>query len=100
MARKRKRVKVTLRPLGRERAVGQAFQGDSEIEVDFRVKPKYFLQINCHEVAHLFFCDESEHKINEFGKHLSDVLWRVGFRRIYDENKLMSPRPKTKKKSK
>ena len=97
--RKKKRIKVSLLPLGRQRVVGLAFQGLNEIEVDFRVKPKFFLQILAHECAHLHFSEICESRIDEFGRRVAEVIWAANFRRIYDENKLMSPRPKRKKKS-
>lgn len=98
MARKRKKIKVFIEPLGRQKAYGLAQEDDRVIFVDDRVKPKFFCQLICHEVGHCFF-SASETKINDFGKALAEALFDNGFRRIYDENKLMNPRKfKAKKK--
>lgn len=98
MARKRKKIKVFVEPLGRQKAYGLALQNHDIVFVDDRTKPKFFCQLICHEIGHIFFENESEHRINEFGKALAQALFDNGFRRVYDENKLMKPRKLKAKK--
>lgn len=89
MARKRRKVKIILRKLKVEKAWGQAWYFDNLIELEERCRPKFFLDSCLHETLHLLLPDASEGKISNIAKVLTDVAWRLGYRRIYPEYKKM-----------
>ena len=98
MAKKRK-IKVVIRKLGREKAFGLSCSSEHRIELDPRVRPKFFLDSIFHELLHEIFNEElSESKVIKIAKIFTDVTWALGFRRIYDENKSMEPRKINRKK--
>lgn len=99
MARKRKKIKIILRPLGKERAWGLSFNGESRVDLDERCRPKFFLNSCVHEFLHQLDFSLNEATVNRYAKFITDNLWALNFRRIYDENKPMKPKPKLKKKS-
>lgn len=98
MARKRK-IRVKLRKLGREKAVGLAYQNCDFIELDERVRPKMLMVNALHEINHLTHVDDSEYTVEKNAQIMANVLWDVlGFRRVYSENKPMKPKSKRKQK--
>ena len=101
MARKRKnKIKVRIRKLGNEKAWGLCWPGNL-IELDDRCRPKFFLDSIIHEATHKIDPNLSENKVKEYAKIISDLIWQLGFRRIYAENKPMKPYiRKSKKKNK
>lgn len=88
MAKKRK-IKVVIKKLGRDKAVGLAYFGLDLIEVDERQTPREFLGSIGHELLHLHFSDASESKVLAFEKDLKRLLWDAGYRRIYPNRKKM-----------
>lgn len=84
MAR-RPKVKVVWRPLGKERAWGQAETDASRpvIEIDPRLSAKRELETLCHEAIHVAFPDMPEKAVDRAGKVVSDVLWSQNFRRVH-----------------
>ena len=99
MARKRKKIKVVLRPLGQERAWGLAYSSDFTIHLDERVKPRTLLVNAIHEANHCLYESLSETKVEENAQILASLLWKLGFRLVYNENKLIKPMIKRKKKN-
>ena len=84
MARKRPKVKVIWRPLGKERAWGQAETDPARpvIEIDPRLSPKRELETLTHETLHVAFPEMSEKEVDRAGKVISAVLWQENFRRV------------------
>lgn len=88
MAKKRK-IKVVIKKLGRDKAVGLAYFGLDLIEVDERQTPREFLGSLGHELGHLHWPSASEAKILAFERDLKRILWMAGYRRIYPDRKKM-----------
>jgi hypothetical protein len=85
MARKKPRkVKVIWRPLGKERAWGQATTDPAHpvIEIDPRLSPQRELETLTHESLHLAFPEMSEKEVDRAGKVVSSVLWQENYRRV------------------
>ena len=59
---------------------GKAFIDDWRIEIDPELEPKTLLDISIHEALHLLFPYTAEQDIDEAGKTIADLLWRLGFR--------------------
>lgn len=98
MARKRKKIKIVLRPLGKEKAWGLSFNGENRIDLDERCRPKFFMILGLHEGLHQLENSWTESKVDKSATILANILWSLGFRRVYDENKPMKPKLKSKKK--
>jgi len=75
--------RVRERKLGRENALGLAWQGTGLIELDPRLSPKKRLEVLLHEGLHHIFQNKSEAEINEAGELLAGLLWRQNYRRVY-----------------
>jgi len=84
MPRKKPKVKVIWRPLGKERAWGQASTDPAHpvIEIDPRLSPKRELETLAHESLHLAFPEMSEKEVDRAGKVVSSVLWQENYRRV------------------
>jgi len=82
--KKAKKVKVIWRPLGKERAWGQATTDPAHpvIEIDPRLSPRRELETLTHESLHLAFPEMSEKEVDRAGKVISTVLWQENYRRI------------------
>lgn len=89
MPRTRREIKIEVKNLGREKAWGQCWQGEKLVEIDERCRPLFFLQILAHEICHELWPHASETKITKAGKVLGTAIWKMGYRRIYAENKKM-----------
>lgn len=76
-----KKIKIVIRKLGRERALGQAFESDNLIEIDPRQSEKEFLSTVIHETLHILFPNLSEKMIIKNEKSMCDVIWKLGYRR-------------------
>lgn len=81
---KRNKIKIVIRKLGKERACGQAYQGENLIELDPRQDSKEFLGTAIHEVIHILYPDLTEADVIHAEQVMADVLWRLNFRRIQD----------------
>jgi hypothetical protein len=79
-----KKIKIKIRKLGREKAWGQAWQGESLIEIDPRQKSKGFMETAIHEALHILFPKLSEKQIITKSRAITDVLWRLNIRRIME----------------
>jgi hypothetical protein len=84
MPRKKPKVKVIWRPLGKERAWGQATTDPAHpvIEIDPRLSPQRELETLTHESLHLAFPEMSEKEVDRAGKVVSAVLWQENYRRV------------------
>jgi hypothetical protein len=84
MPRKKAKVKVIWRPLGKERAWGQATTDPAHpvIEIDPRLSPQRELETLTHESLHLAFPEMSEKEVDRAGKVVSAVLWQENYRRV------------------
>ena len=80
MGRRRKKIKVVLKPLSQ--AWGYAYDTDREIELDERMDDSTMLSTAAHEVLHIVFPFLTENAVDEAGIEIGDVLFRLGFRRI------------------
>lgn len=59
---------------------GMAYPDEWRIELDPELDDKTLMDIAAHEVAHVVLPDLSEEAVDRLGKHVADVLWRLGFR--------------------
>lgn len=84
MPKRRPKVKVIWRPLGKERAWGQAYKDTARpvIEIDPRLSARRELEVLCHESIHVAFPDMPEKDVDRAGKVISDVLWQENYRRV------------------
>jgi hypothetical protein len=82
MSRRKPKVKVIWRKLGKEKAWGQATIGEGLIEIDPRLGAKRQLEVLCHEQVHLTFPEISEAQVDRVGKDLAALLWSENYRRI------------------
>ena len=76
-----KSIKVIERKMGREKAVGMAFEHD-EIHIDPRQTAKEECDTYIHEVIHLIFPNWKERKVAATARKISSFLWKQGFRRV------------------
>ncbi len=60
---------------------GLAFPDQWRIELDPQLDEKTLIDIAVHETAHVVIPDLDESAVDRLGKHVADVLWRLGFRR-------------------
>lgn len=60
---------------------GLAFPQEWRIELDPFMDEKTLLDIAIHETTHVVAPDLSEEATDRIGRHVADVLWRLGFRR-------------------
>lgn len=75
-------ITVEERKLMRERALGQAWQGENLIEIDPRQPPKEYLDTLIHESLHIIFPELSERKVNTAARKLSALLWKEKYRKV------------------
>lgn len=59
---------------------GKAFPQQRRIEIDPSLDDKTRLDIGIHEALHVIFPIIDEEEINNAGKTLADLLWRMGYR--------------------
>ena len=76
-----KKVEIIERKLGREKALGQAW--DDLVEIDPRQCSKEYLATAIHELLHIAQPELSESKIIRVSRLISSKLWKLGFRRIH-----------------
>lgn len=81
--RKKKKIKVVERKLGKEKVWGFAYFDDNLIEIDERLRGKRQLRTYIHELCHLSFGEKMpEYKILEAEKIIGNTLWELGYRKI------------------
>lgn len=59
---------------------GLAFPDEFRIELDPALEPRTEIDIALHEGLHCLFPYLPEDQVNEAGKVLADLLWRLGYR--------------------
>ena len=60
---------------------GAAYPDEYRIVIDPSLEPKTEMDIALHEGLHVLFPYLPEPAVDEAGKTLADLLWRLGFRR-------------------
>jgi hypothetical protein len=83
MPKRRRKIQVVERKLGRDRALGLAWHGEDLIEIDPRQTPREYLDTLAHEAAHLALPELSEAQVLKLGKVIAKVLWAAGYRRTW-----------------
>ena len=83
----RKKIKVTLRKLGRVRVDGSqvdglAFRDEGRVEIDSRLKGRHQFEIFAHEALHIICPDMAEPEVVRVSKQLTRFLWEQGFRKV------------------
>lgn len=85
MGRRKVKVKVVERNLGREKNHGQVWSWDDTnplIEIDHRLKGKDRLTILTHEAIHIAFPTLGETAVIKKAKLIASVLWADNYRRV------------------
>jgi hypothetical protein len=77
----KKKVKLVERKLGREQAAGQIIFDEKLIEIDPRQIEKEYLGTCIHEAIHFTWPQFTE-EVLRAEKKMSDILWRLGYRRV------------------
>jgi hypothetical protein len=86
--RKKKRINVSYKKLGKTQAWGWAYHEDGRIEMDERVKGKKHAEILTHEILHVLFPNLSEKEVEAKAIVFVNTLWHEGYRRIDNENSI------------
>ena len=60
---------------------GKAYPNEYKIEIDPGLEPKTEMDIAIHEGLHVLFPYLPEDAIDNAGKTLADLLWRLGYRK-------------------
>lgn len=60
---------------------------DRIIKIVAKLDPKQELEIILHELNHAFVWNHDESFVNQIGKDLSEVLWKLGYRRLTKEQR-------------
>ena len=76
-----KRIKLVLRKLGRESAVGLSY-GNGLIEIDPRQTPQDLMDTIIHECLHECFDSMSEEDVENAATTIMRVLWRQNYRKV------------------
>lgn len=80
--KKRKRIKVVYRKLGRDRVWGYAHKGDNLIELDERLRGRKHLEILLHEMIHILLPEADEEEVVRLSVQATMLLWTEGYRRV------------------
>lgn len=81
------KIKIEHKKLGREKAYGMA-DSDGTIYLDPRLKGKKHLEILVHECLHILYPMDSEEAIIDKSVTLCKLLWKEGYRRVDNSNKV------------
>jgi hypothetical protein len=81
------KIKIEHKKLGREKAYGMA-DSDGTIYLDPRLKGKKHLEILVHECLHILYPMDSEEAIVDKSVTLCKLLWKEGYRRVDNSNKV------------
>jgi len=80
MAHPTRRIKVSERKLGRERAWGR--QLPRKIELDPRLQPRPRMSVLIHEAFHQAYPEMSEAQVDHGEKVVCKILWSQNYRRV------------------
>lgn len=81
------KIKVVHKKLGREKAYGMA-DSDGTVYIDPRLKGKKHLEIVLHECLHILYPEDSEEAIVDKSVTLCKILWKDGYRKVDNSNKV------------
>ena len=81
------KIKIEHKKLGREKAYGMA-DSDGTIYLDPRLKGKKHLEILVHETLHILYPMDSEEASISKSVTLCKLLWKMGYRRVDNSNKV------------
>ncbi len=62
-------------------AWGKAYADEHRIELHKTMDDRLLLEVAAHEVAHVICPYLDEEPITQLGRHIGDMIWRLGFRR-------------------
>jgi hypothetical protein len=82
----RKKIKILHKKLGKDKVWGLADIDDYCIVIDERAVGKKHLEIVIHECLHLLHPSADESSITHQAISLTDVLWKLKYRRVDDSN--------------
>ncbi len=85
-------IKVKEKKLGRQQAWGIADDVLKKILLDPRLVGKTQLYVIIHEVMHIQNLDWSETKVIRMSKQMTNVLWKLWYRRV--DNRVRQPSEK------
>ena len=77
-----KKIKLEDKRLGREKAHGLAFHGESKIQIDPTQCSKMRLDTVLHEGIHILDPNLSELKVRAYANRLAELLWKDRWRRL------------------
>jgi hypothetical protein len=80
--RKKNKIKVVYKKLGRSKVWGQCYQGENKIEIEERLRGKRRFFVTVHELLHDQFPETSETKIRKAETVIGNVLWGENYRRV------------------
>ena len=60
---------------------------DRQILIKKGLSPKLELDVTCHEAFHGFLWNYDEAFIDQFGTEFSEILWKLGYRRLTKEQR-------------
>ena len=73
--------RISIKRKRNKNAWGMAYPDEWRIELDPELDDKTLIDIAVHETVHVVARDLSEEATDRIGRHVADVLWRLGFRR-------------------
>jgi len=82
VGRRRKKITVIDKKLGREKAYGLAYGSDMLIEVEERQDSKDYLDTLIHEMLHCLAPAWGEERVGDTAKEMTRVIWNKNYRRI------------------
>lgn len=82
------KIKVREVKLGVNKLWGRASFDEDTIELDPRLCGKKHLEISIHESLHLLFPTYSEEDITAKAISITNLLWKMGYRRIDNTNNI------------
>lgn len=85
MARKKRFRRIRIEWKRSESVWGMAYPDEHRIELDDRMTDVTLIEVASHEVAHVVLPVLDEDAVELLGRHIADVLTRLGFRRTVEE---------------
>jgi hypothetical protein len=75
-------IKVTRRPLGRENALGLAYQDAHHVVLEKNLTAFTEMDTFIHEFLHIADKRMKEEKVNRIATILAENMWRQGYRKV------------------